>query len=156
LAILSDNSGIAPVIFAHLSWMPANCRSPTRIFSKELSMFPSSVLSKLYVKGSLKNTDQGFELAIKNMIDSAVLSGVGPIIVDGKTYDSPQLRLMVDNQERRGDQVTSADPLPMYFGRQLCIYVDGERLQPGDHQVVVNANTREIGRVTLDFTDSLA
>ncbi len=32
-------------------------------------MIPSFLLAKMYVKGSLKNTDTGFEFTLKNIIE---------------------------------------------------------------------------------------
>ena len=50
-------------------------------------MVPSFLLANLYVKGSLKNTDSGFEFALKNIIDSTMLIGIGPISVGGMNYE---------------------------------------------------------------------
>ena len=44
-------------------------------------MIPSFLLAKLYVKGSLKNTETGFEFSLKNIIDSTMLIGIGPVTV---------------------------------------------------------------------------
>ena len=46
-------------------------------------MIPSFLLAKLYVKGSLKNHENGFELKLKNIIDSTWLTGIGPITAAG-------------------------------------------------------------------------
>ena len=45
-------------------------------------MFPASLLARLFVKGSLKNTENGFEMKLKNIIDSGTLVGLGPLVVD--------------------------------------------------------------------------
>jgi hypothetical protein len=47
-------------------------------------MVPSFLFAKLYVKGSLKNTETGFEFSLKNIIDSTMLTGIGPIGVGEK------------------------------------------------------------------------
>ncbi len=47
-------------------------------------MFPPFVLAKIYVKGSLKNTEKGFEFTLKNVVDSGTVVELGPITADGK------------------------------------------------------------------------
>ena len=49
-------------------------------------MIPSFLLAKLYVKGSLKNTETGFEFSLKNIIDSTMLIGIGPVTVGERDY----------------------------------------------------------------------
>ena len=59
-------------------------------------MIPSFLLAKLYVKGSLKNTETGFEFSLKNIIDSTMLIGIGPVTVGGA-----RLRRRGDHAGRR-------------------------------------------------------
>ena len=119
-------------------------------------MFPSFVLNKLYVKGSLKNNDKGFEFDIKNVVDSGTLVEVGPITVDGKPYEMASISVATSNQERTADQVTRTSPLPVHLGMLFTLRVSGEQLAPGEHALNVSVLTREIGRIKFDFQDTLA
>jgi hydroxymethylglutaryl-CoA reductase (NADPH) len=124
-------------------------------------MFPSSVLAKIYVQGSLKNTEKGFEFNLKNGIDSGTLVELGPITVDGKAYEAAALTIVTGSpergfQERGGDQVTRTAALPVYIGSTFTIRVNGERLVAGEHALNVSVLTREIGRVRFDFKDTVA
>ena len=55
----------------------------------------SESLQKLYVKGSLKNQDNGFVFQLKNLIDSGSISGIVKLTVDGeeKSLDGVTLTL---------------------------------------------------------------
>jgi hypothetical protein len=124
-------------------------------------MFPQSVLSKIYVKGSLKNAAKGFEFNFKNVVDSGTLVELGPITVDGKAYQAAALTVVTGSQERgiqerAGDQVTRLAPLPVYVGSAFTIRVNGETLVAGEHAIKVSALTREIGRIQIDFQDTVA
>ena len=55
-------------------------------------MIPSFLLAKLYVKGSLKNTATGFEFSLKNIIDSTMLIGIGPVTVGRATMTARRSR----------------------------------------------------------------
>ena len=119
-------------------------------------MFPQSVLSKLYANGSMKNTTKGFEFNIKNVIDSGTLVELGPVTVNEKTYEAAALTVVTGNQERRADQVTRLAPLPVYIGSAFTIRVNGETLAAGEYAVSVSVLTREIGRLRIDFRDTVA
>jgi hydroxymethylglutaryl-CoA reductase (NADPH) len=118
-------------------------------------MFPPSVLSKIYVKGSLKNTAKGLEFTLKNVVDSGTLVELGPITVDGKAYEATALTVITSSQERPADQVTRTASLPVYMGSSFTIRVNGETLAAGEHAINVSALTREIGRIRFDFQDTV-
>lgn len=119
-------------------------------------MFPPFVLTKLYVKGSLKNNERGFQFDLKNVIDSGTLVEIGPITVDGKPYDTASITLVTSKEERTGDQVTRTNPLPIYLGMLFTLNINSEPLGPGEHSFNVSVLTREIGRIKFDFQDTLA
>jgi hydroxymethylglutaryl-CoA reductase (NADPH) len=119
-------------------------------------MFPPFVLERIYVKGSLKNTAKGFEFSLKNVVDSGTVVEFGPITVDGKDYDAAALTIVTSSSERRGDQVTRQNPMPVYVGSAFTIRVDGESLAAGEHAIKVSILTREIGRIHFDAKDAVA
>jgi hydroxymethylglutaryl-CoA reductase (NADPH) len=119
-------------------------------------MFPPSVLAKVYVKGSLKNTEKGFEFSLKNIVDSGTIVEFGPITVDGKTCQTAALTVAIGSNERPGDQVTRLAPLSIYLGSVVLIRVNGETLSAGEHVLDISFNTREAGRLHFEARDSLA
>lgn len=119
-------------------------------------MFPLSVLAKIYIKGSLKNTDKGFEFTLKNVVDSGTVVEFGPITVDGKPYTAAALAVIQGNNERGGDQVTRVSPVSIYLGSSVAIRVNGETLSAGEHVIQVSLLTREVGRLSFEVRDNLA
>jgi hydroxymethylglutaryl-CoA reductase (NADPH) len=123
-------------------------------------MFPQSVLAKIYVKGSLKNTEKGFEFNLKNVVDSGTLVEIGPITVDGKPYKAAALTIITGSQERGfqerpADQVTRQSSLPVYIGSSFTIRVNGEALAVGEHAINISLLTREIGMIRFDIQDTI-
>ena len=123
-------------------------------------MFPQSVLAKIYVKGSLKNTEKGFEFSMKNVVDSGTLVELGPITVDSKPHKAAALTIITGSQERglqerSGDQITRQSPLPVYVGSSFTIRVNGEALAAGEHAINISVLTREIGTVRFEVQDTV-
>jgi hypothetical protein len=119
-------------------------------------MFPPFVLAKIYIQGSLKNTEKGFEFDFKNVIDSGTVVEFGPITVDGKAYEAAALTIVTSSSERGGDQVTRQNPMPVYIGSAFTIRVNGVTLAAGEHALAVSVLTREIGRLHFEVKDTLA
>jgi hydroxymethylglutaryl-CoA reductase (NADPH) len=119
-------------------------------------MFPPYVLAQIYVKGSLKNTEKGFEFNLKNVVDSGTVVEFGPITVDGKAYEAAALTIVTGSRERGGDQVTRQSPLPVYIGSGFTVCVKGEALTAGEHAIQVSVLTQEIGRLHFEVQDTLA
>jgi hypothetical protein len=69
-------------------------------------MIPSFLLAKLYVKDSLKNTDNGFEFALKNIIDSTMLIGIGPIGVGEQNYEGEVITMTVADKTYQGAKLS--------------------------------------------------
>jgi hydroxymethylglutaryl-CoA reductase (NADPH) len=119
-------------------------------------MIPSFLLAKLYIKGSLKNTADGFEFSLKNIIDNTMLSGIGPIMVGEKSYEGGVLRMTVGDKSWKGDEVSRTNPIPARMGNIIRVEVTGEKLPPGAQRVSVTATTADIGRIKFDISDNVA
>jgi hypothetical protein len=118
-------------------------------------MFPSYLLQKVYQKGSLKNNEDGFEFALKNIVDSGTLVGVNPLVVDGESIPPAMVRLAQGDKEIFGNQVTSRTPVSIPVNTQTRIRIKRNPLPPGPHEITVSLVTREIGLVKFKITDSI-
>ena len=116
---------------------------------------PSFLLKKLYVKGSLRNTESGFELALKNNLAPGTLIGLGPLTVDETSYPPEAITMRGPQGEFRGDQDTGRSPLTFGLNDEVTVAVRGEPLAPGSHHIVFSVMSREVGRLEFDLADTL-
>lgn len=119
-------------------------------------MIPSFLLAKLYVKGSLKNNETGFECALKNIIDSTMLIGIGPITVGEKTYEGTNITLTMADKTVNGAELSRSNSIPVGMGVPMTVSVAGERLNDGEQRFTVAAITSDIGRIKFDINDKVA
>ena len=120
------------------------------------TMIPSFLLAKLYVKGSLKNTDSGFKFALKNIIDSTILIGMGPIRVGDKSYAGTDITITAEDKTVNGTKLTREKTLPVRIGVPIDVTVEGEPLVLGEQKVMVEATTFDIGKIKFDIKDEVA
>ena len=118
-------------------------------------MIPSFLLAKLFVKGSLKNTEGGFEFALKNIIDSTMLIGIGPITVGDKVYEGESIAMTVGDKTFNGAELSRQKSLPVRMGVPIHITVAGEPLATGAQKITVEATTSDIGKIKFDINDNV-
>ncbi len=118
-------------------------------------MFPAFLLAKLYVKGSLKNTEDGFEFALKNIVDSTSLIGVGPISAAGKEHGAEVITLTVGDKTLKGTELSRENAIPVTMGMPMKVRVTGEKLPAGPQKASITAVSADIGKLKFDFTDTV-
>ena len=119
-------------------------------------MIPSFLLAKLYVKGSLKNTNNGFEFALKNIIDSTMLVGIGPISVGEKAYEGDAITMILADKTINGAELSRSNSVPVRMGVPITVSIAGEKLAAGTQKVTVAATTSDIGKIKFDINDNVA
>jgi len=119
-------------------------------------MIPSFLLAKLYVKGSLKNNESGFEFALKNIIDATMLIGIGPISAGGKEYEGPAINMTVGDKTINGADLSRSNSVPVRMGVPMKVSVAGDNLAAGQQKVTVAATTSDIGKIKFDINDTIA
>ncbi|CCC80778.1 hypothetical protein [Thermoproteus tenax] len=116
-------------------------------------MLPSSVLRQLYVQGSLKNTAEGAEFKLRNMLAPATIIDIG-ISVDGAPVPKDKIlvvsssgRYEVSQLEQQGYKFSVRD--------EVAVVLKGMMLSSGAHKIEIKARTREWGELSFDVTDVL-
>jgi hypothetical protein len=119
-------------------------------------MIPSFLLAKLYVKGSLKNSENGFEFSLKNIIDSTLLIGIGPITVGDKSYDGESITMTLGDRTVNGVELSRSNSIPVRMGIPMKVSIHGEKLTEGEQKITVAATTSDIGKIKFDIVDKIA
>ena len=118
-------------------------------------VIPTALLRRFYVKGSLRNTDDGgFEFRLKNVVAPTTLIALGPIEVDEMLYASNQITL-VASKPRPASTVSEKASLFLPMGQEITVRAAGASLPKGKHELVVHAVTKEVGPVIIAVTESI-
>jgi hypothetical protein len=123
---------------------------------EEKKMIPSFLLAKLYVKGSLKNNETGFEFTLKNIIDNTMLVGIGPVTVGENVYEGAAITLTVGEKTVSGADLTRQNGVPARMGMVLKVVVTGDQLAPGPQKITVAGTSSDIGKFKFDLADTVA
>lgn len=120
------------------------------------TIIPSSFLKKLYVRGSFKNTSNGYELALRNTLFPGTLTGLKSLEIDGHTLTLDHLSIAIgDAAPVRASTISPTAPLAFPFNSTATFRVEDQPLAPGTHRVSVEVNTKEAGEFKVDAEDKI-
>nr|MBC7244569.1 hydroxymethylglutaryl-CoA reductase [Chloroflexota bacterium] len=118
---------------------------------------PVFLLKKLYVKGSLKNTANGFELTIQNTLAPGTIEGLRPLQVDGVEYPLEQTRVILpDGRSISVAELSAQEPMRFAVGDKVTIQVEGTPLPAGMHKLTISPQTKEAGVLEIPAEDTIA
>ncbi|MFQ5966537.1 MAG: hypothetical protein ACE5MI_02875 [Acidimicrobiia bacterium] len=117
---------------------------------------PAFLLRRLYVRGSLRNTDSGWAFTLNNSIAGGEATGLEPLIVDGRAMTAGQCFFIHEGEPISFDQVSEERRFGLQSGRDIVIAVNGHPLALGTHTVEMAFEVPGIGRLAFDFSDEVA
>jgi hypothetical protein len=118
---------------------------------------PGFLARQFYVAGSLRNTDDGWELQAQNPMGDGVLVGVGAMRVDGAEIpaDNVSARRTGEAEPINAKDVSRLRPVTVFKGDRVTLAVTGEPLSAGPHKLDVELVELNLGRLSFSITDSI-
>jgi hydroxymethylglutaryl-CoA reductase (NADPH) len=116
---------------------------------------PSFLLRRLYVKGSLRNIDGGFEFDLMNSLGSGYAERTLPLIVDGEALPLEAVRFVLDGEAIGFDQVSPERPMTLAMNRTVTGQVLGRTLAPGKHTLGIGFVVVGMGEMRFEVTDAI-
>lgn len=120
-------------------------------------MIPSMLLKKLYLVGSLRDTEGGFAFALKNILGEGNIIGFEELRVDGKSYRSSAVRVRSgQDPPLEAAAISRTAPVRFPVGVEVQLLVEGEPLGAGLHEILLRVSTKEVGPIMLTIRDTIA
>jgi len=116
---------------------------------------PAFMLKKLYLKGSLKNTQEGFQFQIRNTLAPGTITAIQPLVVDGTAYPLEDT-IIVGKDTIAAKEVKKERPVTFPINSTVTMVVKGAQLAPGEHTIVIGVMTKEAGELKWDVIDTVA
>ncbi len=119
---------------------------------------PGFLLRRLYVKGSLAATEDGFEFHVQNQLGSGYATQMLPVTLDGTPLPLEQTYFRRgDEPEIRFSDVGEGELFTLEVGKALVIGVHNTQPPaPGSHKVGMGFVVQGIGPLSFDVTDVVA
>lgn len=114
-------------------------------------MIPATVLRQLYVQGSLRNTPEGVEFKLRNMLAPATIVDM-QIAVDGTAVPKENI-YVVTSTGRYSAQQLAQQGYKFAVRDEVTLLLKGLALATSSHKIEIKARTREWGELAFDVTD---
>ena len=116
---------------------------------------PAFLLKRLYVKGSLCNTGNGFEFRLRNNLGSGYAYGLSPVRVDGEEFPAEQASFSVGDKTLAFPEVDKDNPASLAMNREAIVSVAGRTLPAGAHTVTMGFTVAGLGEISFDLVDTI-
>lgn len=114
---------------------------------------PEFLLRKLYVRGSLCNTTNGFEFKLKNSLGSGYAIQLLPLRVDGNEIAIKTTYFSMDQKITPFMDINEDNPFTLAMNKDIKITVQGNQLNNYDHKIRMGFIVKGLGTLEFDFTD---
>lgn len=114
---------------------------------------PAFLLRRLYAKGSLKNTTDGFQFQLRNQLGSGYARKLMPLVVDGTPIPLESSWFAVDGREVSFSAVTESNPFTLALNKTTTIAVRHPPLEKAPHKIEMAFEVPGLGTLSFDFTD---
>ncbi len=117
---------------------------------------PGFLLRRLYVKQSLRNTEDGFEFRLLNRLGSGYAFKMLPLTLDGGELPLESAAFDLDGEVTGFAEVSRDKTFTLAMNKSISIRVAGIRLSPGPRKIGMGFEVPGLGSLSFDFTDTVA
>lgn len=118
---------------------------------------PEFLIKRIYQKGSLKKTDDGASVVLKNVLGPGFISGFNYVKINDVVYEPQDVKFITNGQELLGTDVSEANPIAFRLGQSGTLVMSGKpSVLDGANKIVIEAMNPEAGKVVLSVEDTLA
>lgn len=115
---------------------------------------PDFLIKRIYQKGSLKKTDDGASVTLKNVLGPGFISGFNYVEINGVVFEPKDVKFITNGQELLGTEVSEANPIAFRLGQSGTLVMSGKPcILEGTNKILIEAMNPEAGRVQLKVED---
>ena len=114
---------------------------------------PGFLLRRLYVKGSLRNTEAGFEFQLRNSLGSGYAHRMLPLALDGAELPLESASFVLEGEETPFAAVSRERTFTLALNTSITIRVSGMTLDTGPRKIGMGFEAPGLGELRFDFTD---
>lgn len=116
---------------------------------------PSLLLKQLHTTGSLKNTEQGVEFAVKNRLSDTRITGLTQLKFDGRAVPLDHVTVRLDDGTTLTVDELVAASIDFPLRRTMDIVAAIDPLSIGKHEIELRFEAEPFGKLKLKVDDSI-
>lgn len=117
---------------------------------------PEFLIKRIYQKGSLKKTDDGASLVLKNVLGPGFISGFSCVKINDVIYQAEEVKFITNGQELLATDVSETNPIAFRLGQSGILVMSGKQsIIDGVNKIIIEALNPEAGKVVLSVEDTV-
>lgn len=118
-------------------------------------IIPEFLLRRIYRAGSLRITDDGIAIDLKNMLGPGVISGIGFVEINGEKHSPETLKLITSGMETFASQITPENPIIFRLNQEGTLILQGVReLKQGINKIILELISKDAGKVQVSLNEN--
>ena len=115
---------------------------------------PEFLIKRIYQKGSLKKSEDGASVTLKNVLGPGFISGFNYVKINDVVYEQKDVKFVTNGQELLGTDVSEANPVAFRLGQSGTLIMSGKPcVIDGTNKIIIEAMNPEAGKVVLSVED---
>ena len=114
---------------------------------------PGFLLRRLYLRGSLRNTEGGVNFQLLNKLGSGYARRLLPLVLDGEEVPFENCLFSIDGEKIPFDVVSNTTPFTLDLNKTTTIIITGVTLSDEAHTISMGFEVPGLGVLQFDFTD---
>ena len=135
--------------------IPAPVPTPVPAIPPNLVAMLPTMTSQIYLVGSLRNTDDGFQFMFHNGLTPVSIIAPIELIVDGDKIELGKVSISIGGVEIKSSDISLSNPIKFDVGEQLSIKVIGTHLSTGSHSINIRTTLQEYGKISFVINDRI-
>jgi len=117
---------------------------------------PPFLLKRLYMKGSLRSNEQGFQFELKNTLGSGYGTELLPVTLDGNEVPIENSYFALDTEIIPFSAIGKDKPFTLAMNKKVTILVKGMTLSEGPHKIGFSFVAQGLGKLGFEVADLVA
>ena len=122
-----------------------------------MAIVPDFLMKRIYKKGSLKQTDNGVEFQLKNVLGPGCISGLDFIQINDFKFTKDVISFITQGKNNLASGISEDNPVYFRLGQEGTLQLSEKVncLKDGINKIIISLSNPEAGNVTVVFEDNL-
>lgn len=120
-----------------------------------MAVVPEFLIKRIYQRGSLKKTQEGVSIVLKNVLGPGLISGFNFVKINDVIFEPKDVKFITNGVEYIGTEVSEANPVVFRLGQIGTLVMMGKDcIVDGLNKIIIEAMNPEAGKVQLSVEDT--
>lgn len=120
-----------------------------------MAIVPDFLIKRVYKKGSLRQTTDGVEFQLKNVLGPGVITGLESVQINEEIFAKQVIKFTTAGMVLDAQNVDEKNPICFRLNQEGTMFLEAARcLQEGINKIIIEFINPEAGKMKITLTDT--